>query len=562
MASSLEHEARTVRHLHWYDLTAFGIATTIGSGIYVTCGLVARNVTGPAVILSTALAGVLSILIALCYLEFSTALPIEGSAYAYFYILVGEFLAWFIGWNLTLEYAFSAAAIAGGWTNYLVTLMDSLGWKISVSLYQVPLFGMLRINVIAAVLTVLVGAVVARGLHFGARFTNGITCFNLVLIGFIIGVGSFYVKPQNWRPFLLEGTTPGAILHGAGEMFFSYLGFDTVTTLAGDAINPSRDIPLATIGTVVTATVLYMAVGLVLTGLQPAAELDSLNPLALAFRAVNCNWAYYIVTMCALTTMTVTIFTSLVGQPKIWAAMARDGLLPHNLSRPSWGVSSTIVLTALLALFFDVRSGLIDMISFGCLFCMSAVCAAVINHRFSALHTLPDRQEQSVGKLGTASTVTLFMGSLVTSATWHNLRWPYFLAAFSVSVLAPFTCLAYLFVRHNGMLTSRLLSLDRKVFQCPGMPLLPSLAIFANSMVMLKTPWRDIAMFTVWAGIGIMTYFFYGMGHAKLGKMELVERFSGEAETEKGKEQPSVIQDSEPPKIEQRGITEESPLIK
>lgn len=527
LEDSLAQEANTVRHLQWWDLTAFGIATTIGSGIYVTCGLVARDLTGPAVVFSTMIAGAISILTGICYLEFASSLPISGSGYAYFYVLVGEFLAWFIGWNLTLEYAFSAAAIAGGWTNYLVTLCESLDMPIPVFLYNVPLIGILRVNVVSPVVVLCIGFFVSRGLKFGAVLTNAITIFNLTLIAFIIIVGGMHINTQNWSPLVPAGL--GSIFQGAGEMFFSYLGFDTITTLAADSKNPSRDIPLATILTISIATLLYMAVGLVLTGMQAYTDLDDTNPLALAFTAVNCKWAYYIVTICALTTMTLTIFTSMVGQPKIFKAMARDGLLPAKLAItngnhvPMFGVSLTVVLTALLALFLDVRTGLIEMISFGCLFCLSAICAATISNRFTRIHDIPQSLKQS----GISAIVIYFFGCISTAALWNKISSSSspssqnhlilnIIAAIllSTTIIIPFAVLVYQFMRHRKILSPS--TRHAKHFVCPAMPLLPCLAILFNSVVMMKTHFLDIALFIAWSILGISVYFAYGINHSKL----------------------------------------------
>lgn len=526
LEDSLAQEVSTVRHLKWWDLTAFGIATTIGSGIYVTCGLVARDLTGPSVVISTMIAGAISILTGICYLEFASSLPISGSGYAYFYTLVGEFLAWFIGWNLTLEYAFSAAAIAGGWTNYLVTLFESLSLPIPQFLYNIPLIGILRLNLLSPLVVIFIGFFVSRGLKFGAMITNAITIFNLALIGFIIVVGGTHIKTENWTPFAPAGA--GAIFQGAGEMFFSYLGFDTITTLAADSVNPSRDIPLATILTITIATVLYMSVGLVLTGMQSYKDLDEANPLALAFTAVGCQWAYYIVTVCALTTMTLTIFTSMVGQPKLFKAMARDGLLPSKLAStnrnhvPMYGVTLTVLLTALLALFLDVRTGLIEMISFGCLFCLSAICAATLSNRFTRLEEAsPTVPAVKLKRTGVTAIMIYYAGCLGTSAVWNRSSMsPFHMAItgalFLVSILAPFAVLVYLFMKNGKLLGASSSGPNVKHFVCPAMPLLPCSAILFNSVVMMKTDLLDIGLFAGWSAIGVAVYFAYGINHSKL----------------------------------------------
>ena len=536
LEESLAQESSTTRHLRWWDLTAFGIATTIGSGIYVTCGLVARDLTGPSVVISTMIAGAISILTGICYLEFASSLPISGSGYAYFYTLVGEFLAWFIGWNLTLEYAFSAAAIAGGWTNYLVTLFEALEWPIPKFLYDIPLIGMLRLNFLSPLVILCIGFFVSRGLKFGVLLTNSITIFNLGLIGFIIVVGGAQIKTANWTPFAPGGT--GGILQGAGEMFFSYLGFDTITTLAADSVDPASDIPLATILTITIATILYMSVGLVLTGMQSFKDLDETNPLALAFTAVGSQWAYYIVTVCALTTMTLTIFTSMVGQPKIFKAMARDGLLPSKMAKcnknqvPMFGVGVTVLLTALLALFLDVRTGLIEMISFGCLFCLSAICCATLSNRFNRIQEISQNSLPitSIKRTGIIAVLIYYCGCLMTSGIWNRspLLTTWYLSVigtiFGISVLIPFCVLVFLFIKYKKVLSaSSFEGAPTKHFICPAMPLLPCSAILFNSIVMMKTDLIDIGLFLAWSAIGIVVYFIYGINHSKLLEYQQIE---------------------------------------
>jgi APA family basic amino acid/polyamine antiporter len=507
--ASVAEGSEAARHLKWYDLTAFGIATTVGSGIYVTCGLVARDVTGPAVVLSTAVAGILSLLTGLCYLEFASALPVAGSGYAYFYALVGEFAAFFVGWCLTLEYSFAAAAIAGGWTAYLVTLLEAVGLPLPRIFYDVPLLGMLRVSAVSAAIVLAVGAAVGGSARLGARVTNGVTAVNVLLIAFIVVVGATRVVPANWTPFAPGGTA--SILHGAGEMFFSFLGFDTVTTLAGDAKHPGRDIPVAMLATIASATALYMAVGVVLTGMQPATALDATNPLARAFRAAGVPWAGDVVSVCALSTMTLTIFTSLVGQTKIFAAMARDGLLPRAMAEPAYGIAATVILTASLALFFDVRSGLIEVISFGCMVCMTAVCVAVLGLRFSGT------ERPRVLRIGRTATGAYCVGAVVLSAAWHSLSWPFVLAIGVVGVVVPFVVLCWTVGRCDA---SPRLSAP---FHCPAVPLVPAAAILANAFVMLRTSWRDMGLFAAWAAIGVAVYFTYGIRNAKLAHFDDLE---------------------------------------
>lgn len=524
--------------LGWYDLTAYGIAATVGSGIYVTCGKMAKYNAGPAVVFSTALAGALSLLTGICYLEFASSLPISGSGYAYFYTMLGEFLGWFIGWNLTLEYSFAAAIIAGGWTQYLSQLMEQIGWKIPRFLYFIPVLERLglavsnehsgqdpqliedqtifRINILAAIVTLLLGVIVSRGMKFGTTLTNVITMVNIGIILFILVVGSFYMSKgdpmANWSPFFHNGWT--GVFQGTGEMFFSYIGYDTVSTLAGEATNPARDMPIAVFLTVGTATLLYMGVGLVLTGMQKYTTLNTRSPLAMAFSASGAPWASYVVSFCALFTMLATLFACLMGQPKIFQVIAKDGLLPRRFARENrhgvaiGSVAFTTVLTAVLVLFINCKTALVEMVSFGTLLGMSMLCAGLLVVRFS--------QNKAVQVPGTILTVVYFIGCVVSTLCfkhWHGAV--YYVAAVTMGL--PFLGLAYFFVCHGQSLAS-----TSAAFSCPLMPILPCVAIAANSFFMLEMEQAGLSCleFAIWTVLGLAIYFGYGLWHSHLNDDE------------------------------------------
>ena len=404
-------EDNNERTLTWVDLTMYGIAATVGSGVYATVGEVASGyfdpnaqqgaAAGPAVVLSTLIAAGLSLLTSICYLEFASALPISGSGYAYFYSMIGEFLGWFIGWNLTLEYAFAAAALAGKWSDSLKScLPDDLAASVEF-LFDYKFTGsstsLFRLNVVAALLVLAVGLIVRRGVKMGARFTNAATLMNLTLILFVIVVGASKVDFANWSPFIADVSKQASakpaisrIVSGGAMMFFCFIGYDTVSTLSADAINPARDIPIAAFLTIGTAAALYSAVGLILTGMVPWQEIAEKAPLASAFGQVQMVWAKYVVNGFSLLNIAITVFACLMGQPKIFAAIARDGLLPESLAKENEkGVASGALMlaifgTALIAGVYDVQKGLIDMISAGCLFSMAAVCAGMLAARYNS----------------------------------------------------------------------------------------------------------------------------------------------------------------------------------
>ena len=548
-------EETTKRTLTLIDLTMYGIAATVGSGIYSIVGSLARGKTlsdgqilpyvdslGPGVILSIAVAGGLSLLTSICYLEFASALPISGSGYAYFYSMVGEFLGWFIGWNLTLEYAFAAAAIAGKWSLGLRSLLMSFFPEDNFpdalnALFNTPIceeYKLLRLNVVAPGLILLLGLIVNRGVSMGTRFTNGATILNLSLIAFIIVIGWFYVDYSNWKEFIpvirdINGDPVAEpisaftrVLKGASEMFFCFIGYDTVSTLSVDAINPARDIPIAAFLTIGTATALYALVGLVLTGMSSNLPRSS-TVLADAF--TKSPFASYIVKIVSLMNMAVTVFACILGQPKIFAAISRDGLLPKGLAHensrgvPTRSVLATLILTAGITAIYDVEEGIIDMISAGCLFSMSLVCAGMLSCRFN-------NASSQIRKYGRLSTIAFFVNSFFFCWSFTGEKHWILKVASSILTAIPTLALSFMFVTRKSELRPLSDSSAIKSFVCPFMPIIPCIAILANNYVLVNISWTQIALFIAWAVIGIIVYFSYGLHNSKLGQeIEAVKSF-------------------------------------
>lgn len=546
-------EETTERTLTLVDLTMYGIAATVGSGIYSIVGKVARgrvldstetiyiDSLGPGVIYSIGIAGGLSLLTSICYLEFASALPISGSGYAYFYSMVGEFLGWFIGWNLTLEYAFAAAAVAGKWSIGLQALVNpwlpqSLEWVFN---YPIIKDNHIRLNLIAPALILFLGLIVNRGVSMGSRFTNAATILNLSLICFIILVGCFYVDTSRWAPFIMdidssvvlkpeEVLSPfSRVLSGASEMFFCFIGYDTVSTLSTDAINPARDIPIAAFLTIGTATLLYSLIGLVLTGIVAnyADIRGDIPVLSVAFEKVGAVKSAHIVNIVSLMNMAVTVFACLLGQPKIFAAISRDGLLPKGLAREnsrgvhSRSVLATLILTAGVAAIYDVDTGIIDMIAAGCLLSMSIVCTGMLACRFNNAPS----QTRSYGH---SATIAYFFSSMFACWAFMHEK-PFAVKSASLLLTAiPLCALIALFLTRSNQLKPLSASAAIKSFVCPMMPLVPCLAIAANNYVFVSIPWAQIRLFLAWAIIGISVYLGYGLHHSKLGQeIEAVKSF-------------------------------------
>lgn len=309
--------------------------------------------------------------------------------------------------------------------------------------------------------------------------------------------------------FVVAGSS--GIFTGAISMFFSFLGFDTVSTLSADAKNPKRDVPIAVIGTALTAIILYVLTGFVITGMVNYSEISEDGPLAQAFVTVGAKWASYIVGFCALTTMLATIFACIVGQPKIFSAMAKDGLLPPIFAKedangtPVISVLLTTFLVSIFACFFQETLG--DMISFGCLIGFSVICAGLLILRF---------KNSSLNVKGPLAVWTMFLGAIITSATIRFTdHFAYGLVAGLVCVLCPFLALCYFFFFQQHLLVAR-----PSGFVVPLMPILPSLAIFMNVFVASKVSEESFYQFLFWTFLGLVLYFTYGIRHSELGSKE------------------------------------------
>jgi len=386
-------------------LIAIGLGATIGSGIFVLTGTVAANHSGPAITLSLLIAAFGGGLAALCYSEFAAFLPVPGSAYSYTYATLGEALAWFIGWNLLLEYAISASAVAVSWSAYVVSLLGDAHIHLPALLVNAPLALDAHDHVVATgaiinVPAVLIVAAMTVLLYVGVRGSAAANTFMVTLkVGIIVIIviaGLKYIDAANWRPYVPPNTGIrghfgwSGVLQGAAIIFFSYVGFDTASTTALEARNPQRDLPLGIIGALVISAVLYVAMATVLTGMVPFQKLDSDAPVAVALDAhPQLSWLSWILKVGVIAGMTSVILTSLLGQPRILLSMADDGLLPPFMSRchprfktPHVSTVITGVFAALIAAIFPLDL-LADLISIGILLAFAMVCVGVLVLRYT-----------------------------------------------------------------------------------------------------------------------------------------------------------------------------------
>ena len=331
LKQSDEQEHGLKRALGPVSITLLGIGAIVGTGIFVLTGVAAATYAGPGLILSFVIAGIVSGLAAICYAEFASTVPIAGSAYTYSYATLGELIAWIIGWDLILEYAVGAAAVSIGWSGYLVDLLKSaFGVTLPTALTASPFSGGI-INLSASLIILLITALLILGTSESSRVNNIIVVIKLAVIVFFIVVGFGHINPAHWSPFLPFGV--GGIFRGASIIFFAYIGFDQISTSAEEARNPSKDLPLGIIASLLVCTVLYILVTAVLTGIVPYTQLNVASPVSHALILIGLNTAGSIISIGAICGLTTVLIVLLYGQSRIFFSMARDGLLPGFFSR-------------------------------------------------------------------------------------------------------------------------------------------------------------------------------------------------------------------------------------
>lgn len=395
------------RVLGKWSLTAIGIGAIIGGGIFVLTGTGAYYHAGPALAVSFIIAGIACVFAALCYSEFASILPVEGSAYAYAYGTIGELFAWIIGWGLILEYAMGSMTVAVSWSGYFNKLLKMFGLHLPEWLTTDPAsytgegFSM---NLPAFCIVILVISILIKGTQGAAKANNLIVMLKVSAVLFVIIAGAFFINTANWHPFVPDATTivdsvgksheaygVKGIISGAAAIFFAYVGFDAVSTQAGEAINPKKDVPFAIITSLLVCTFLYILVSLVLTGMMNYSDFNPMGkypeaikaPVAYAFDIAGQSWAGYIVTIAATVGLISVLMVMIMGQSRIFLGMSKDGLIPPVFSKIHGvtGAPKTNLLIlggviAVVAAFTPINK-LADMTSFGTLFAFTMVCIAV-----------------------------------------------------------------------------------------------------------------------------------------------------------------------------------------
>jgi APA family basic amino acid/polyamine antiporter len=406
IADTDEPSTQLRKDLSWWHLVVFGVSVVIGAGIFTVTASTAGNITGPAIWISFLIAATTCGLAAVCYAEFASILPVAGSAYTFSYATFGEFLAWVIGWNLVLELAIGAAVVAKGWSSYLGTVFGFAGGTVTL--------GSVNLDWGALLIIALVTTLLALGTKLSSNFSAVVTTIKVSVVVLVVIVGAFYINGANYSPFIPPqladhaGTGTGVdqsvlslmtgahtshygwygVLAGASIVFFAFIGFDIVATMAEETKNPHRDVPRGILATLGIVTLLYVAVSVVLSGMVPYTKLRDTPDghhanLATAFKVNGVHWASGIISVGALAGLTTVVMVLMLGQCRVLFAMSRDGLLPRQLAKTgSRGtpVRITVLVAVLVAAAASVfpMAKLEEMVNVGTLFAFVLVSAGVI----------------------------------------------------------------------------------------------------------------------------------------------------------------------------------------
>jgi basic amino acid/polyamine antiporter, APA family len=475
--AEMEGEHRLKRVLGPISLTALGIGAVIGAGIFVTTGEAAHHTAGPALMVSYVVAGITCVFAALCYAEFASMAPVAGSAYTYAYTTLGELFAWIIGWDLVLEYAVGAATVANGWSSYFQAVVGQLDnvlhhWgllpeqatlNLPLSLRSAPLKFVedphsimggdfastgAYINLPAVLIVAIITVILVKGISESAGFNAVMVAIKVAAVFFVIFVGAFFINPENWHPFAPfgwtgisffghpvhgqmspGGTKPLGMLAGASIIFFAYIGFDAVSTQAEEAKNPQRDVPFGIIASLIICTLLYIAVVAVLTGMVKYNQIDVNAGVSDAFRQRGLPWAEVIIASAGVAGITSVLLVMMLSAPRVFLAMARDGLVPkrlfasvHPTFKTPW--ISTILIGFVVATLTGLLpiDALLQLTNIGTLFAFVIVCSAVLVMRVvnpQAARPFRCPLVPVVPVLGIVSCLLLMLS--LPSANWYRL---------------------------------------------------------------------------------------------------------------------------------------------
>jgi len=384
------------RTLNAGNLVSLGVGAIIGAGIFVMTGQAAAEFAGPAVILSFVVAGLACAFAALCYAELASTMPVSGSAYTYAYATLGEVFAWAMGWLLLLEFGVAASTVAVGWSGYATSLLRDFGIHVpealsnsTIQFVNGELTFLPQLDLVGAIGVVIVTALLVIGVRESARVNNVIVAVKVTVLLAFIAVGVMYIDPANWSPFLPEnqgGFHYGwqGVLRAASIIFFAYVGFEAVSTAAGESMRPHRDVPIGILGSLFICTVLYMTVSAVLTGVAPYALLGVPDPIAVAVDRMGLPWFSFVVKVGAITGLSSVMLVLTYAQTRVFYQMSRDGLLPRVFATVHERYRTPARGTVLLGGVIAVGAAMLplrvlgDLVSLGTALAFAIVCISVI----------------------------------------------------------------------------------------------------------------------------------------------------------------------------------------
>jgi basic amino acid/polyamine antiporter, APA family len=449
----------------------------------------------------------LSLMIALCYSELATHVPVAGSAYTYCSVYFGEATAWFVGWNLILEFSVASAVVARSWSAYLVTFLRATGlplpgWIIGFDLPVIsPLFGgFVSVNMLAGVALVLVTILLLRGVHESANINTAVVMLNMGLLVFIIGVGATQVSVENYKPFFPNGMS--GMFKGAAIIFFAYLGFEGVSSMAEEA-KDMRDMPKAIMYSLFICTLLYVGVGAVIAGMVPFTSVSLEDPLAVSF---SMRWMRAVVGLGAVLGMFTAMLSGLLGMSRIYYAMSRDGLIPKSFSdvdassrSPHQAVLLSGLPAAIVATFFQI-SLLGHLTSIGACCAFILVCGAVLKRRYATLNDTRYLTWRLLAGLG--STVMLSVSIYYSHALFFNLVW----GLLTLAIVISFHFLPVEAVDTSGS----------DLFYTPFVPYVPAVGAIFTVHIMIGQGFAALLVYCVWVAVGLAIYFSYGIYYSNL----------------------------------------------
>jgi len=539
------------KNLSLRDLTSLAIAAIIGAGIFSTIGNASAN-GGPAVSLLFVFTAIACSFSALCYAEFSSLIPLSGSAYTYAYASLGELFAWIIGWDLLMEYSVGNIAVAISWSDYFTSFLQGfsikfpeylsmdyfsalhgfqkadalihsgssfvqlplniqdsyLAWISAPEIFSIKLIADIPAFVIVSLITVLVFIGIKESKIAG----NIMVLLKLTIILVIIIIGAFYVNPVNWHPFAPNGFS--GVVKGVSAVFFAYIGFDAISTTAEECKNPQRDLPKAMIYSLLICTVLYVLITIILTGMVNYKELAVGDPLSFVFKKLNINWLSGIIAFSAIIAMSSVLLVFQVGQPRIWMSMGRDGLLPPKFSAihkrfktPYFSTIITGIIVGIPSLFLNLTE-VTDLTSIGTLFAFIVVCSGVL------VLNLKDNNRSRRFKITYINSrfvmpVFLILAILIIGLYFKNDFINYLSFSDKWEVLKhkiPSFCFIFL------SLIITVLSIIKQF------SLIPTLGLLTNLYLISELGILNWMRFLLWLAIGLVIYFTYSYKHSKMRK--------------------------------------------